>query len=236
MMISGTGLKFERNVTIAIALFLIALVSLPILALIYFSFTGRSDGMTHIMQHVVPRASITTFELLIGVGVLSAVTGTVTAWLVSFFEFPLRRYFVWILVLPLAVPTYIAAYNFVEFFSYTGPAQTLVRFIGGYTSARDYWFPDAQTLSGAIIILAGVLYPYVYLTVLALFRLQAGLYVAAARTLQVPPAVVFARVILPLAWPAIAVGTMLCLMETMNDIGAVEYLGVETLTLSVYSV
>ena len=40
---------------------------------------------------------------------------------------------------------------------------------------------------------------------------------------------------LPLARPAIAVGVSLALMETLNDIGATEYLGVRTLTVSIYT-
>jgi 3-oxoacid CoA-transferase A subunit len=40
---------------------------------------------------------------------------------------------------------------------------------------------------------------------------------------------------LPLARPAIAAGLALALLETLNDIGASEYLGVQTLTLSIFT-
>ena len=43
------------------------------------------------------------------------------------------------------------------------------------------------------------------------------------------------RITLPLARPAIAVGVALALLETLNDIGASEYLGVQTLTLSIFT-
>ncbi len=39
----------------------------------------------------------------------------------------------------------------------------------------------------------------------------------------------------PLARPALAVGLSLVLLETLNDIGASEYLGVRTLTLSIFT-
>jgi len=42
-------------------------------------------------------------------------------------------------------------------------------------------------------------------------------------------------VALPLARPAIVVGVSLALLETLNDIGASEFLGVQTLTVSVYT-
>ena len=57
---------------------------------------------------------------------------------------------------------------------------------------------------------------------------------AQARSLGASPLRVFARVLLPMARPAIVAGVALALMETLNDIGAVEYLGVRTLTFSVY--
>src|SRR5262245_48683331 len=43
------------------------------------------------------------------------------------------------------------------------------------------------------------------------------------------------RLPLPLARPPIAVGASLALLETLNDIGACEYLGVPTLTLSIFA-
>src|SRR5690606_11854482 len=56
-----------------------------------------------------------------------------------------------------------------------------------------------------------------------------------ARTLGARPAKVFFRILLPVARPAIIAGVALVLMETINDIGASEYLGVRTLTFAVYS-
>ena len=54
----------------------------------------------------------------------TAIVGVATAWLVVGFDFPLRRHFFsWALVLPLAVPPYLAAYAFGEFFLFTGPVQ-----------------------------------------------------------------------------------------------------------------
>ena len=46
---------------------------------------------------------------------------------------------------------------------------------------------------------------------------------------------VFGRVVLPLARPALAMGLSLTLLETLNDIGASEFLGVHTLTVSIYT-
>src|SRR3546814_1623432 len=68
-----------------------------------------------------------------------------------------------------------------------------------------------------------------------MFMTQAAGLLEAARTLGASPAAVFRRVALPLARPAIAVGAALALMEALNDIGASEFLGVQTMTVAVYT-
>ncbi|KAG1367502.1 hypothetical protein G6F59_018777 [Rhizopus arrhizus] len=66
-----------------------------------------------------------------------------------------------------------------------------------------------------------------------MFMTQAASLLEAARTLGAGRVAVFFRVALPLARPAIVVGVSLALLETLNDIGASEFLGVQTLTVSV---
>jgi len=200
------------------------------------AFSGDLDSLEHVFVNVVPRAGLTTILLLVGTGFCVAVLGAVAAWLVTFFEFPFRRLLQLLLVLPLAVPTYISAYAFVEFFTFTGPLQETVRWLGGYQSSREYWFPDIRSLAGAILVMSSVLYPYVYLTVRALFHLQGSNMRDTARMLGAGRARLFWSISLPLVRPAIALGVTLALMETLNDIGAVEHLGVSTLTFSIFSV
>src|SRR3546814_4518852 len=68
-----------------------------------------------------------------------------------------------------------------------------------------------------------------------MFATQAASLIEAARVLGSTGRSAFFRVALPLARPAIAVGVSLALLETLNDIGASEFLGVQTLTVSVYT-
>ena len=68
-----------------------------------------------------------------------------------------------------------------------------------------------------------------------MFMTQAAAMIEAARILGQTPYGVLRRVALPLARPAIAVGVSLALLETLNDIGASEFLGVQTLTVAVYT-
>lgn len=210
-------------------------VLIPLLALIVLSLSGGGADWAHLARNVLPVATRTTFSVMAGVALLTASMGIVPAWLTAYYDFPLRRVFAWALVLPLAVPTYLAAYAYAEFFTFTGPPQTLIRALFGYRSARDYWFPDVRSLWGCVMILAFVLYPYVYLTTRAAFLMQGRNAIDVARTLGASPLRAFFQVLLPMARPAIIIGITLALMETLNDVGAVEYLGVKTLTSAVYT-
>ena len=212
-----------------------ACVLLPILSLAYVAFSGTGEDWPHLVANVLPGSSLTTLYLMALVATATSIVGVAGAWLIVGFDFPLRRTLSWALVLPLAVPTYLAAYAFGAFFHYTGPVQGVVRALFGFQTIRDYWFPDIRSTPGAAFVLSSVLYPYVYLTARIVFLMQGRNIADVARTLGARPGKVFWRVLLPVARPAIVAGVALVLMETVNDIGAAEYLGVRTLTFSVYA-
>ncbi len=211
------------------------LVFLPFVALMFAAAGGAEDLWQHLMTFVLPVAARETVILLAGVGLLTAAIGTGTAWLVSAHDFPGRKAFDWALLLPLAVPTYIVAYAYLDILHPVGPVQTAIRALLGVDSPRDLQLPDIRSMAGCIILLSFVLYPYVYLTTRAMFLMQAANLIDVARTLGVGQRGVFLRVALPLARPALAVGLSLALMEALNDIGASEFLGVRTMTVSIYT-
>ncbi len=211
------------------------LVLLPVLSLLAHALEGSGDLWPHLRAYVLPQAFANTVILLTGVGLLVILIGTGSAWLVTAYEFPGRRLLSWALLLPLAVPTYIVAYVYVDLLHPVGPVQTLLRDLLGVASPRDLRLWDIRSMGGCILLLGLVLYPYVYLPVRAMFAMQAAGALDAARTLGAGAGRCFYRVALPLTRPAIAVGTSLALMETLNDIGASEFLGVRTLTVSIYA-
>jgi iron(III) transport system permease protein len=169
-----------------------------------------------------------------GIGAFTLLIGTGTAWLVTMYRFPGRSVFQWLLLLPLAIPTYIIAYTYLEMLDYSGSLQTALRAMFGWHDAKDYWFPDIRSLGGAILVMSAVLYPYVYITARASFIAQSVCVLEVSRTLGRSAAETFWQVALPLSRPALAAGVALALMETLNDIGAVEFFGVRTLTVAVY--
>lgn len=207
----------------------------PVLALAWQALHGSSGLWPHLIAHVLPHAFRETVTLLAGVGILVTLLGASTAWLVTAYDFPGRRQLEWALLLPLAVPTYIIAYAYLDILHPLGVVQGAVRTLLGYSSPREFRLPDIRSMAGCIVLLGFVLYPYVYITTRAMFLTQAANLVEVSRTLGTRRGRVFWRVALPLARPAIAVGVSLALMETLNDIGASEFLGVRTLTISVYT-
>lgn len=211
------------------ALMACLLLALPIIALAVIATTTSDPIWGHLWATVLPGQIRTTLFLMLGVGSLTAVIGTGTAWLVTFCQFPGRAWVSWMLLLPLAIPTYLAAYSLGDFLDTAGPAIQLWQVF--FTADS---FPAVHSLSGAVVILSLVLYPYVFLSARTAFVQQSAGLIEAARTLGLSPNLCFWRVGLPMARPAIAVGIALVLMECLNDIGAMEYLGVSTLTIGVY--
>lgn len=213
----------------------IFLVVLPLISIVVMSFNPSENIWPHLVSTILPRSIRDTFFLMSGVGLLSLIIGTSTAWLVTMYDFRGVKFFEWALLLPLAMPTYMMAYCAVDFLEYSGPIQTGLRSLFGFHDARDYWFPNIASMPGAIIVLSLVLYPYVYLAARASFMQQSVCALEVARTLGRSPMGAFWSVGLPLARPALIAGLVLALMECLNDYGAVVYFGIETLTASVYS-
>ncbi|MBM3529725.1 MAG: iron ABC transporter permease [Alphaproteobacteria bacterium] len=222
----------------ALALLLFAaalLVVVPLASLVAFAIRGDAELWPHLAAYVLPQATLNTVLLLAGVAAICTVVGVGTAWLVTAYEFPGRSVFVWLLPLPLALPTYIVAYVYVDLLDAIGPVQTALRALFGWRSAADYWFPDARSLGGAIVLMSFVLYPYVYLATRAMFQTQSVALIEMARVLGAGKWRLARDITIPMARPAIAAGLALALLEALNDIGASEYLGVQTLTLSIFN-
>jgi len=228
-------LKESGNLGWSISALLISLIALlPIFAILAIALGPADETWPHLIANVLPGALRRTLLLMLGVGALTLLIGIGTAWLVTMYRFPGRRYFQWLLLLPLAIPTYIIAYSYLELLDYSGTVQSTLRDLFGWRDARSYWFPDIRSLGGAVLMMSAVLYPYVYITARASFVAQSICILEVSRTLGRSSPQTFWAVGLPLARPALAAGVALALMETLNDIGAVEFLGVRTLTVAIY--
>ncbi len=210
-------------------------LALPVITIAVLAFMPTENVWPHLMATVLPGYIRETLLLLGGVGIVTFVLGTSSAWLVTMCRFPLRRVFQWASLVPMAAPGYIVAYTYVDFLGYAGPLQTKLRALAGWQRPDDYWFPEIRSLGGAIFVMSMVLYPYVFLTARASFIRQPGTQLEVARALGQTAWGAFLRVALPQARPAIAVGVSLALMECLNDIGAAGFFGVRTLSIGIYT-
>jgi iron(III) transport system permease protein len=213
---------------------LIALImSLPVLVVGSAIFQPFNDNWQHLKEVLLAEYITNSLILMLGVSVGVLSIGVITAWLTSMCEFPLRRLFSWLLLLPLAIPAYIIAYTYTGLLDFSGPVQTQLREFSGW-SYGDYWFPQVRSIEGAIVMLSLVLYPYVYMMARAAFLEQSVGALEASRTLGSSPLNGFIRVALPLARPAIITGLSLALMETLADFGTVQYFGIATFTTGIF--
>ena len=217
------------------AFVLVAIMGLPLIWLAVAALTALGTGNNGLSAAMLPVALRETAVLMGSVGAITGVLGLLAAWLVAHYDFPGRRVFDWALILPLAIPTYLAAYCYVEVLDFTGPVQQVVRMLTGAETVKDYWFPNIRSNGGAAMVMSLVLYPYVYVACRAFFLMQSGAVVAASRALGAGAGRTFLTIVVPLARPALIVGMTLAMMEVVNDLGAVQYFGVNSLTAVIYS-
>lgn len=226
---------FQSNIK-PLAIFTIIstlLISLPLLVIITTFFIGSFDIWQHLYETVLWDYVSNSFILMFGVGVGVLLIGVPSAWLTSNYDFPGGKLFSWALLLPLAMPAYIIAYTYTGMLDFAGPVQTSIREWTGLESG-EYWFFEIRSLSGAIIMLTLVLYPYVYLLARTAFLDQSASLIEAGRSLGYSYKQTIFSLALPLARPAIIAGITLALMETLADFGTVQYFGVNTFTTGIF--
>ena len=202
------------------------------MAEVLWNLTNYSENWEHIKETVLGRYIFGSFILVFGTALVATIIGVSCAWLVACCEFPGRRFFEWALILPLAIPTYIAAYAYFDLIELLNPFLIWIRLVIGPRAMSN--LNDVLVYTVTIIVLAFVLYPYVYLLARASFSRQSSQLVQAAQTLGHYPISIFRRIALPMARPAIFAGTSLVVMETLNDYGAVKHFGIPTFTTGIF--
>ncbi len=183
----------------------------PLGALLFFAITG--DGRGSPLFDLGPAGGQQlghTVALVALVGLCTALLGTANGWLTARCRFPGRRWLAIAQLVPLATPAYLLAATLVDLGSRQG-----VRVHG---------------LGWAVLVLSLSTYSYVFLLSSESFAVSGRRQLEAARSLGVGPWGAFRRVALPMALPAIGAGIALGGMEVVNELGAVELLGVPTLS------
>ena len=211
-----------------------AVLALPVLALLG-SWTQWDAATAQILgemaRTVLPLYLGTTvgLALMVGVGVIAV--GVPAAVLVTVFDFPGRRSFEWLLLLPLAMPAYVTAYAYTDFLQFSGPLQNGLRAAFGL---QGRLLPEVRSVWGAAWVFSFSLYPYVYLLARTALAERAPQLMEAARLLGAGLGRRLREVALPMARPAVAAGTALALMEVLADYGVSVYFGIQTFTAGIY--
>jgi iron(III) transport system permease protein len=189
----------------------------PLIVVVGAWFSPRVGELWDITRSILGDVVVNTAVVAGGVGACTLVLGTALAGLVSFYDFPGRRWLDWALVLPLAIPAYVLSFVYL---GWLGPGSEL----------------PLRSPAGAVAMLSLATYPYVYLLGRAAFRGQSRNLIEAARSLGVRRSRAIVQVALPLARPALAAGALLAVMEALADFGTVQLLGVKTFTVAIYQV
>lgn len=215
--------------------YLIALVLIvPVLVMLVGGVSASTQLFAHLWQTVLPSYIENTLLLAFWVVLLALFFGVFSAAIITQTNIVFKQQLRWLLLLPLAMPAYLVAYLHTDLFDYAGPVQRTLRATFGWQSPTDYWFFDIRTLPGAALMLALVLFPYIYMLTRGAFEQQDQNLIRASRLLGLTAKQSFFKVALPLARPAIAVSASLVLMETLADFATVQYFSVNTLTTAIY--
>jgi len=205
------------------------LVAGPLLVL-PASFLTSHGAFDQIAADLLPEALRASAVLALGVGAGTLALGGGLAALVSFYDFPGRRWLDWALVLPLAMPAYVLVFVLLGQYDADSPLQRAARDVLGVQ------LPEIRSTGGAIAVLTLVLYPYVYVLGRGAFLEQSRDTFEAARSLGLSHARAIVRLALPLARPALAAGAALAVMEALADFGAVNLLNYRAMTDAIYRV
>ena len=225
--------RLSSGLLLSLAALIFAICLFPLVAVGLAALSVPGETIRSLAETVLPRYALNTVGLVAVTGTLAVATGMTTAWLVTMTEFPGRRFLEIALVLPFAFPAYVLAYAYTHLLDHPGIVQATLRQVTGW-GPRDYWFPEIRSFGGAAVMLALVLYPYVYLLARAAFLSQSSAQFIAARTLGHGPWSAFFRVSLPMSRAAAFGGALLVAMETIADFGTVSFFGVQTFATGIY--
>ncbi|MCW9023275.1 MAG: iron ABC transporter permease [Gammaproteobacteria bacterium] len=220
----------EFSVRGALAILVALAAAIPLLFVVYNSLQLSTDEWANLWSSRLPELLWNTLSLAVLVGIGCMLLGVSAAWWISRRTFPGRKLAVWLMILPLTIPTYVFAHIYTSLLEEDGWLGRLWQYLFGAESV----IPELYNIVGVTFVLTLAGFSYVFLLVRdALSRSQRVLD-EAARVHGASPSQVFWKVNLPLLRPAIAAGLALVVLHVLSDFGAVSMLRYQTFTLSIY--
>jgi iron(III) transport system permease protein len=208
----------------------VLLASIPLLFVLFQSVQLQPAQWLNLWSARLPGLLWNTLSLSVLVALGSFALGVSAAWLITRREFVGRRLAIWLMILPLTIPTYVFAHIYTTLTERDGWLGQLWVLIAGPNVPH----PELYNVFGTAFILSLAGFSYVFLLVSdALTRSRADIE-EAARLHGLEPRQVFWRISLPMLRPAIAAGLALVVLHVLSDFGAVSMLRYQTFTLSIY--
>ena len=218
-----------------ISSFLISTIVVIPLITVFTSFFDNTSNYYEILKNTFLLEYISnSIILLFSVLIITFIFGTVSAYLVSFYKFPLSNFFKWALILSFAVPPYIYAYSLIAFFENYGTAFTILKNLFGEGEYNKH-IPKLDGMFGLVLSISFSLFAYVYILARASFLYQSQNLIELGKNLGFSKFKSFYSIILPAARPAIVAGLSLVAMETLAEFGAVDFFSINTLTTGIYN-
>ncbi|NWF69775.1 MAG: iron ABC transporter permease [Chloroflexi bacterium] len=213
----------------ALAVVVVALVSLPLLYLLVRAAGASSETLAEIFSARTLTIAANSIALTLAVMLSAAAVGIPFAWLTTRCRLPLRRLWLVLALLPLVIPSYLGTMALIEALGPRGLLQGLLEPFGVRRLPPIYGF------FGAWLTLTLFSYPYVMLPVrAALLNMDAALE-EAAQSMGLRRWRVFWRVTFPQLRPALAAGMILAGLYTLSDFGAVALMRFDSFTRVIYT-
>ncbi|WP_209125173.1 iron ABC transporter permease [Alkalihalobacillus sp. BA299] len=210
----------------------ITIILLPNIVIGIHFFAEANDNWYHIKEYLLFDIIYNTIILLVFTGIATTIIGTSLAWIVTVYKFPLRNFFKWGLILPLAIPPFIGAYTYHGIINYTGIIQSTLRNTFDIQVNQKYF--SIMNIEGTVFIFTIFLFPYVYVITKSFFENQSSSIIENARLLGANAFDVFFRVVLPISRAAIIGGVTIVMLEVINDYGVVKYFGIQTFITAIF--
>ncbi len=218
----------------ATALALLALpVLLPLFGLLFSWWpTARVDSALwqHLRSFVLPEALRQTGWLLIGTLLFSGLLGGTLGFVQARYRYPGHALVDALLYAPFAFPIYVTAYIWVGGTDYSSELNQLYQHYFG----AERTMPNVSGIAGGIWVFGLSLFPYVFGLVRNASAQIGDNLVASAKLAGLNRVQTLRQLIWPLLRPSFALGLSLVAMETIADFGAASFLGLDTLTTTVY--
>lgn len=225
-------LKVQHKSWLLASLFFISIILIPNVLIAVEFFTEPNDNWLHIREYLLKDYLQNSVLIIICTALATMLIGTSLAWLITIYQFPLRNFLKWALILPLAFPPYIAAFTYHGILNYTGTIQSTLRNAFEVQVNTSYF--NIMSIPGAIFIFTATLFPYVYAITRAFYQHVSASIIENARLLGGNDFNTFFRITLPMSRTAIVGGVTLVILEVLNDYGVTSYFGIQTVSTAIF--